>query len=463
MRFRMQKGSKKVEKANMTDGAIVPVLISFMLPLIGGSIFQQLYNTADFLFVGNFLGKTQAAAVGSSSTLINCTIGLFTGLAIGSSVIMSQAIGAKNPKKASTTIHTSLSFGLVGSIIMMIVGMIFARDIMVLMKTPSNVLKEATTYIQIYFLSLPAMILYNMLAGALRSLGDSKNPFYILVICGVVNVISDWLFICAIPWGVAGVAIATAVSQYFSVLLAWIFLKRYEELSISVKKFGIDGNLLVSVLKIGVPAGVQSMVITISNVVVQYYINGFGETPMAAFATYYKVENFIYIPIMAIGQAATVFVGQNLGAGKLRRIWRGNWIAVGIGIAITLTIAGLMLSFPHTVFGWFMKDEDVVADTLKIVMVSFPLYWIYAILEVTASSLRAMGYAFCSMIITLSTMCLLRIVLLAIFNHMECSLSMIAAVYPITWGAAAMAFAITFTVICRKRLSSYETNISDMQ
>ena len=436
----------------MTEGSIVTPLIRFILPLIGSSIFQQLYNTVDFLYVGNLLNKTSAAAVGASSTLITCCIGLFSGISVGTGVVSGQAVGAGHHEKADRVLHTSVTFGTAGGLILMILGLLFAPGILRLLNTPENVMPEAVLYIRIYLLSIPMMIYYNMCAGELRALGDSRTPFHILIICGFLNVAADAFLMIVIPLGVAGVAIATAVSQGMSAVLITRALTRDDlPVRLSARKMEVDRALLGEILRIGLPSGIQTVIITFSNVMVQYHINAFGEVAVAAFATYYKAENFIYLPIMAFGQASTTFSAQNTGAGQFGRIRRGTVLTAGISMAVTALIAGLILCFPTTVFSWFMKDREVVASTVLLAMVSFPFYWIYPIMEVTGGALRGMGYSISSMIIILSNLCALRVSLLAVFSRRFHSLRSLAAVYPITWASAASCFVVLFIIVMRRK------------
>lgn len=450
---------KKKTAVVMTEGSIVKPLILFILPMIGSSIFQQLYNTADFLFVGNLLGKTSAAAVGASSTLITCTIGLFSGISVGTSVVASQAVDSRKPEKADAALHSSVMFGLVGGGILMLLGILLAPGILVILNTPVSAMPEAVIYIRIYLLSLPMLIFYNMCAGALRACGDSQTPFRILVLCGFVNVVADILLLRVIPLGVAGVAIATTISQGFSAALAAASLRKEgHPIRLSAKKLRINWPVMREILHIGLPSGIQSIIITFSNVMVQYYINGFGETAVAAFATYYKVENIIYLPIMAFGQAATTFSGQNTGAGYFRRVRKGTILTVFLSAGVTLCIAGLILLFPRTVFGWFMKDADVVGDALKIAFVSFPFYWVYPIMEVTGGSLRGMGYSISSMVI-IANLCVVRVLLLSVFSRRFHTLRSIASVYPITWALAAICFVILFICITGKKCREETANV----
>ena len=267
---------KKAKTIDMTNGPIFGPLVLFILPLIGGSIFQQLYNTVDFIFVGNFLDKTAAAAVGASATLINCTIGLFTGIAVGTTVVAARAIGGGDLKRAEKTIHTSVTLGIIGGIVLMAVGILFSPGILRLLNTPESVMPQAILYIRIYLISLPMLFFYNIVSGGLRAEGDSSTPFKVLVICGLLNVVFDAFFIVVVKMGVAGVAVATTLTQSLSALMIGIFASRNgRTIRFSFRKLGIDGALLKGVLRIGLPAGIQTIIITISNVFVQYFINDF--------------------------------------------------------------------------------------------------------------------------------------------------------------------------------------------
>ncbi len=452
---RLHKASHR--SIDMTTGPIVGPLIKFILPIIFSSLFQQLYNTVDFLYVGNFLDKTAAAAVGASSTLITCIIGLFTGISVGTSVIAGQAIGAKDPERASKALHTSVTFGLVGGVVLLLLGIIFAPNILRTLRTPEEVMPQAVLYIRIYLLSVPMLVFYNMVSGGMRAYGDSQTPFRILAICGLLNVLMDAVFIVWIPMGVAGVGMATAVTQSLSAFLVAYFASRHHRvIRLSAKKLGIDWKMLGDVLRIGLPTGIQTIIITFSNIMVQYYINAFGETAVAAFATYYKVENIIYLPIVGFGQAATTFSAQNAGAEHYRRLRRGTTITMVLGMAVTAAIAALVLIFRQTVFTWFMKDQDVVAHALMIATVSFPFYWLYPILEVNGGAVRGMGYTFHSMVAVIANMCILRVTLLAIFSRVFQSIRALGACYPITWGTAAVTFLILFQIIINRKIREKE-------
>lgn len=444
---------KKAKTIDMTNGPIFGPLVLFILPLIGGSIFQQLYNTVDFIFVGNFLDKTAAAAVGASATLINCTIGLFTGIAVGTTVVAARAIGGGDIDRASRTIHTSVTLGMIGGIVLMAIGILFSPGILRILNTPESVMPQAVLYIRIYLISLPMLFFYNMISGGLRAEGDSSTPFKVLVICGLLNVVFDAFFIVVVKMGVAGVAIATTLTQTLSAVMIGIFASRKNRtLRFSFKKLGIDGRLLKGILRIGLPAGVQTIIITVSNVFVQYFINDFGETAVAAFATYYKVENLIFLVILAVGQASTTFAGQNVGAGQYQRIRKGSLIMLLFGGGMTILIAGLILLFPNVVFRWFMKDSEVVKNAISLAMVSFPFYWIYPAIEVFGGAIRSMGYSITSMIVIIINLCAVRVGLLATFSKVFHTMQSLAAVYPITWATAAISFTVIFLIVIKKKI-----------
>ena len=292
-----------------------------------------------------------------------------------------------------------------------------------------------------------------MVSGGMRAYGDSRSPFLVLVACGLLNVLLDAVFIVWIPLGVAGVAIATAITQSLSALLVGVLASRNScEVRLDLKKLGFDFDVLKKVLFIGLPTGIQTVIITFSNVMVQYYINDFGETAVAAFATYYKVENFIYLPIMAFGQAATTFAGQNTGAGQYRRILKGTVVTAILGAAVVGCLVIVFLSFLQTIYSWFMKDPDVVINAMKIALVSFPFYSIYPILEVTGGSVRGMGYSIHSMVVIILNLCVLRVSLLSIFSRTYHTIESLASVYPITWAGAAICFVFVFAVIIFRKI-----------
>lgn len=438
--------------SDMTEGNITKLLIIFALPLLGSSLIQQLYNTADMIFVGNFINKQAAAAVGASGLLFTCLIGLLTGLSVGLGILISQKIGAKDIEVANRTAHTAILFGFISGIILTFIGLIFAENLLNIMNTPKEIMKESTIYLKIYFLSMIPMIFYNLGSAIIRSSGNSKIPFYILTIGGVLNIIANAIFIVFLKMGVAGVAIATFISQSITAILVmkYLFSKKFI-IKLELAYFKIDFSLLRNILYYGLPAGVQSMVITFSNIVVQYYINGYGEDAVAAYATYFKLENFIWMPIVAVGQAITTFTGQNVGAQKYERVKSGTLIAVIIASLIAILIAGVILSLPNLFFRIFIKDLEVVVLGIKIIFITFPFYWLYSILETVGGSIRGMGHSLTSMIVTMTSLCGLRIILLLGISKINLGFQGVALVYPLTWFVTALVFSTLFYKFTNKK------------
>lgn len=440
------------QKRDMTSGKILPQLILFALPLLGSSLVQQMYNTADLLFVGNFAGKTAAAAVGSCGLIFTCLIGLFTGISVGVGIVIAQAWGADKKEEAQKTVQTAMVISFCGSIVLMGVGLCVADKILVLLQTPKEILEEAVIYVKIYFLSMVPMVLYNMGSSILRACGESKTPFYILIAGSITNIIADAVLVAVFRLGVAGAAIATSISQTVSaVCMVWYLMSSHSRLRLSLKQIHIESGLLKKILNYGLPAGIQAVVVTISNVMVQYYINGYGEDAVASYAAYFKIEDFIYLPVMACGQAIMTFVGQNYGAGCYQRIKKGTFEGLMLSYAIAVAVAAVILAMPEKIVGLFIKDHAVIAYGVSILRTTFPLYWLCATLEVMGGVLRGMGYSHVTMATVLTGLCAFRISLLYFINRMELGFYAVASVYPMTWVATSIGLIVGFLVIMRKQ------------
>ena len=432
-------------KRDMVNGSMGSSLFLFALPLFFSSLLQMLYNTADLLFVGNFVGKQAAAAVGAGGLLVTCLIGLFTGLSVGAGVAAAQAAGAGKWKRLENILHTAICTAVLGGTAVMLAGLLFSESILRVMHTPASVMEDAVSYIQIYFISMVPMIVYNMAAGILRAYGDSGTPFYILAAGGILNVLTDGLLVAVLHMGVRGAAVATVVSQSFSaVAVLYVLMKGKEKLRLKPGKLKISKEELGKILHLGIPSGIQSVVITLSNIIIQYYINGYGENAVAAFAAYFQLENFLYLPAMAFGQAATTFAGQNAGAEKYKRIRKGISLAALISGGIVAGIACVLMLGRESLFLLFVKDWEVASYGIQIIMITFPFYWLYPIMEVFGGAIRGMGYSVIPMFVILSTLCGARIGLLAFFNDRVQEVKAVAAVYPITWFLAVLAYFFIF-------------------
>lgn len=433
---------------DLTHGSIGKGYILFAIPLFLGSLFQQLYNTVDMLFVGNVLGKNAAAAVGASSILVTCLINLFTGVAVGAGIVISQLFGARKEQEMKETVWIAVLAGIAGGLCLTVIGVTCSQAVLVKLHTPEAIIPDAVLYVQIYFLSAVPMVLYNMCSGILRAQGDSRTPFHALAAGGIVNVIMDAVFLIVLGWGVAGVAVATLFSQSMTAIFLLVHMLRHKVLT----RQRLRWDLLGKIISVGVPVGIQSMILTLSNVVVQYHINGFGENVIAAFAVYFKAENLLCLPIIAFGQAMVTFTGQNYGAGRYDRIRKGILVCNGISAMVLVVLSWSALAAGKWILGAFCPDQAVIAEGLRIIGVTFPVYFIYSLFEVTGGVVRGIGKSVPSMIIVIVNLCLIRILLLEIVDRTVHSVEAVAALYPVTWLLATVLFVIYYLHVRKEML-----------
>ena len=314
----------ETSKTLMTEGPIWKKIIFFAIPIFLGNLFQQMYNTADSLIVGNFLGSNALAAVSSSGNLIYLMIGFFNGIAIGAGVVIARYYGARDEVSVEQAVHTTVAFGLVASVVLTIVGVFFAPQILIWMKTPEDVLPESVSYFRVYFMGSTGFVMYNIFVGILQAVGDSKHPLYYLILSSVINVVLDLVFIAGFDMGVGSAAFATAISQFVSAFLCMTQLMRSkEEYKLQWRRVRFDREMLGQIIRFGLPSGFQNSIIAIANVVVQSNINSFGEMAMAGCGAYSKIEGFGFLPITSFTLALTTFVGQNLGAKDYDRAKKG--------------------------------------------------------------------------------------------------------------------------------------------
>lgn len=428
---------------DLTEGNIWKKMLLFALPLLGSSFIQQLYNTVDLLYVGNLIGKEAQAAVGASSLLTTCVVGFFTGLSVGCGVITAQARGAGDRRRLDRIIHTALGVSLVGGALLTVFGESLAKVFLIWMNTPEEILIPATRYARIYLLSLIPLCIYNIYAGVMRALGDSATPMRIQLIGGVTNVVMDYVLIRLIPDGINGVALATLFSQGIAAILALRYMRKGTEFgALRFRDTCLDGAIVKSVVTLGVPAGLQNLVITLSNVFVQAAVNSLGVDAIAGYAAYFKVELLIYLPIVALGSAMMTFSGQCYGAGDEKRISEGVRVCIIMGVAFTAGMSALLYFFGQCAFMMFNRDPGVIESGMRIIHVTVPFYWLYVILQVLAEAIRGKGRTLPPMIIILSTICVFRTICLALFTHGGITVERVAATYPSAWAAAALCFLI---------------------
>lgn len=427
-------------RTDLTEGPITKQIILFALPLLGSSLIQQLYNTVDLLYIGQVLGKNASAAVGASSMMVTCLVGFFGGLSIGAGVIMARAFGAKDRNTARQILHTSAALALISGILVMGLGMIFAPAFIRAIGTPKEIVDMAVSYLRIYFCSAIVIVTYNMGTGVIRAMGESFIPLCFQLIGGIVNVIMDGIFLLVFRQGVEGVAWATFFSQGAAAVMTVIYLfSRIDpDLRIRVRDITIDGAILGGILRIGVPSGIQTLVIALSNVVAQYFINSLGTDAVAAFTAYFRVELPIYLPIVAIGQATTTFVSQNLGAEQPERAKTGTRTCLMIGVVLTVFTSILLLYFGETVFGWFVPDRDVIALGMRIIFTSFPFYNLYVVLQVYGDTIRGAGKATPPTAIIMLNITIIRSILLMLWVPVNPDVRTVAWTYPITWFLTAL-------------------------
>lgn len=427
---------------DMTKGPIGRQLILFALPLLGSSLIQQLYNTVNLIFVGQLLGKEASAAVGASSMLVTCLVGFFTGMSVGASVVAARHYGAKDMQALKQTIHTAMAIGFGGGLLLMALGIAFAPTFLQWMNTPADIMQQATGYIRIYFFSLVSLIVYNVGSGILRALGDSKSPMLYQLVGGIINVAANALCILGLGWGVNGSAVASFFAQGVAAVLVLRHLCKLDDAyRLRWGQIRLHGSIAKSILKVGVPAGVQATATTFSNLFIQTHINGLGVDVIAAFTAYFKVELFIYLPIMAFSQAATTFTGQNVGAGHLDRVKKGTRTGIAVGVCFTAVLSALTLLLARQAFGLFTSEAIVIDIGVSLAQIAFPFYFLYVFLEVFASTIRGAGKALPPMLIVLVNMCGVRLLLLQVFVSIWHSAQSVAMIYPATWFITALCMA----------------------
>ena len=441
----------RIQKGDLTEGPIIKKLVLFAIPLLLGSLVQQLYSTVDLIYVGNFIGKSASAAIGASSLLITCLVGFFNGMSVGSGVVVSQIFGAKDREKLSKAIHNTAALSLAGGLVLMAAGYLIAPLFIRWINTPETIRTAAVGYLRIYFLSLFSVVAYNLGSGVVRAMGDSKTPLYAQLIGGLTNVAADYVFVRVFDNGINGVAWATLISQSVAAaIVIWRLTRLDEDCALRARKIAFERSILKEVIRVGVPAGAQSLVITLSNVMAQYHINSLGEDAIAAFTAYFKVELIIYLPIVALGHAVMTFVGQNKGAGNIERVRKGTLYCTLISMGLAALTAAAALPLGGVLFRAFNKEASVIALGRQIIRVTFPFYFLYSVLQVVGDSLRGMGKAKEPMLIVLVNICAIRTALLFLIVPRVMDIRGVAVTYPITWALTAACMLVYYLYYHKK-------------
>lgn len=425
------------EKKNtvlMTEGGIFKNLLFFAAPLILGNLLQQMYNAVDSIIVGNYVGSNALAAVGAGASLIYLLIAFSLGASVGAGVIVSQYLGAKDKEGVHKAVHTAMTISIILGLILTAGGILFSRKLLVMMNTPAEILDDAACYLRIYSYGLIFNVVYNMAAGILNAAGNSRRSLMYLAAAAVVNIFMDLLLIAGLKIGVAGAAIATNFSQAISCILAlWFLFQVPADYRISLKSLRIHKAMALRIIQIGLPTGIQNMVISFSNILIQASINQYGATAVAGFSAYLKIDGFNILPVLSFSMAITTFIGQNYGAGKYDRMKKGMWVTLLMGIVYTVLTGILLLTFSGQIMRLFSEDLGVIAYGQTAMRYFCPFYWILAILHSLAGTVRGTGKSIPPMVVLLVSLCLFRIVWIQFVLPYYTSIEGIFILYPVSW------------------------------
>ena len=430
-------------KTLMTEGTIWKILVRFAFPLFLGGLFQQLYNAVDAWVVGRYCGDNALAAVSSSGSLVFLLVGFFQGVFLGGSVIISNRYGAGNKEGVDKAVHTIVVFSLVIGISLSVLGVIFTPTILRWMGTPANVMPSSVLYFRIFCAGLLALVLYNTATGIFQALGDSRHPLWYLIIASASNVVLDFLFVAGFHWGVAGAALATVLGQLLSAVLAFAHLMSGKFLiRIRLSHLRPDKNVLIQVIRQGLPGGIQNSVIAIANVVVQSSINGFGDLAMAGCGSYSKVEGFVFLPIMSLAMAMTTFISQNLGAGKPERAKKCARQGAMMTVVLAEAVGAAVFLLAPQLISLFSDTPAVIAFGARQAKVESLFFFLLALSHACAAILRGAGRPVVPMTIMLSVWCVFRIIYITVLLRYIPDISVLFSAYPLTWAISSILFLI---------------------
>lgn len=434
----------QIAKRSLTEGSIKKALILFALPMFLSSLFQQLYNTADTIIVGQFLPEA-LASVSTSGNLVFLLVGFFHGMAVGAGVVVAKYFGAKDDNNMRKAIHTNLAFGIVSGILLSIVGALCTPYILRLLRTPEEIMPYSVEYFRTYFAGAFTVVFYNVCVGILQAVGDSKHPLYYLIFSSVLNVALDLLFIAVFKWGVWAAGVATVLSQGVSALLCFIRLLRVKEVyRVSLKEIKFHRGMLSLVIRYGLPAGVQNSVIAIANLFVQSNVNTFSETIISGVGCYSKVEGFAFLPITCFSMALTTFIGQNLGAKEFERAKKGARFGLLCSMSLA-EIIGVILFFGAPFFmSLFTKDTGVIASGTRQCRVESLFYFLLAFSHCIAGVCRGSGKSNVPMYVMLGCWCVIRVIILSIALAIKHDVLFVFGVYPVTWTLSSICFLIFY-------------------
>lgn len=443
----------------ITEGVIWKQLLFFFFPILMGTLFQQLYNTADTVIVGRFVGTQALAAVGGSTgQLVNLVVNFFVGLSSGATVIIARYYGAQHKRHLNDALHTAIALSLVGGIGIGLVGFILAPWILQWMQTPTDVIEASTSYLRIYFAGIVFLFVYNIGSGILRAVGDSKRPLYFLIICCFLNIGLDILFVVVLHFGVKGAALATIISQAVSAILVMLSLMQSNNIYLlQPKKIRFHKLLLFSIITIGLPAGFQSVMYGLSNIIIQTSLNTLGTETVAAHTAFAKIDAIYWMISGAFSVSIITFIGQNYGAKKYDRMKKSIKVCLLLDFIASLLLSGIMLSLGPILLRLFTTDDAVIAIGMQIIHIIAPSYVLFIFIEILSSSLRGMGNVIIPMIMTCCGVCVLRMIWILCVIPENLSVTTILMSYPLSWGITAVLFIVYFLIFQRKFFKKCET------
>lgn len=446
---------------DMCNGPLLGKILMFALPLMASSILQLFFNAADMVVVGRYAGSFALAAVGATGALCNLLVNLFIGLSVGVNVMVARYFGAGKENAVSETAHTAILTSLLAGVVLAFLGFFLSRPLLTLMGTPEDVIDHSTLYMKIYFAGMPANMLYNFGASILRAVGDTKRPLYFLTIAGVLNVGLNLFFVIGLHMDVDGVALATVLSQCVSAVLILLCLMRSEGcFQIHLKKLHIHWNRLAPVIRIGLPAGLQGCVFSISNVLIQSSVNSFGSIAMAGNTAAGNIEGFVYVAMNAFYQSALSFTSQNLGAGKFDRIKRIFVLCVGCVTVIGLVLGIGAWALGTSLVGIYTEDPEVIAYGVRRMLICCVPYFLCGIMDTMVGMVRGLGASIMPMIVSLTGACAFRVIWIYTIFQWNRSLTTLYISYPISWALTASAHAVCFFWLYKKTLQARNTSTS---
>ena len=438
----------------ITEGVIWKQLLLFFFPILFGTLFQQLYNAADAVIVGRFVGKEALSAVGGGTgTVINLLVGFFVGLSGGASVVISQYYGARKAELVEYAVHTAIAFCILGGFVLMVGGILTAPAILTAMDTPADVLDPSILYIRIYYVGTIGNLIYNVGAGILRAVGDSRRPLYFLIASCFANILLDLLLIVCFDLGVAGAGIATICSQALSAVLVILVLVRVKDMHrLDLHKIRIDRKMLHRIVQIGFPAGLQSVMYSLSNIIIQAAINGLGTDTVAAWTVYGKMDALFWMTISSFGIAITTFAGQNYGAGKMERVRKGISTCLAMCFASTIVISILLNIGGYFLYSLFTSDPEVLRIGMQIVHFLVPTFFTYVCVEVLSGALRGVGDCWIPTLICLSGICLIRVLWIMLAVPQRPNIYTMTFSYPLTWTITSVLFIVYYCFFSKIRV-----------